>query len=189
MIKKYFTLLFGLVFAAVTAQQAAALPFLTGNITFSGGATLDNDDISLATEVTSWVSPEVQSRSGSFTSVGVGDTVTIKAPWSFASGAVPAFWTVGGFTFDLLGSVIVFQIGDFLSVRGTGTITAVGFEPTDGVWNFSSQGPGADAEFSFSASNKTVKPVQPVPDDGAAVALLGIGFIGLEIIRRRFARA
>src|SRR5207244_1971433 len=93
----------------------------------------------------------VVSRSGSFTSVPVGATVTMTAPWNFGFGR-PALWSVGGFTFDLTTSIITQQGNGFLAVSGTGTISGNGFVPTAGTWRFSTQNPPANNVFSFSAS-------------------------------------
>jgi hypothetical protein len=128
--------------------------------------------------------PTVSSASGHFAwFVGVGDTATFSAPWSFTSG-LAMLWTVDGFTFDLIASSIVFQGGGFLSVSGTGTITGHGFTPTTGSWFFSAQDDPADGVFSFSGGTQG-----SVPDGGATVALLGLALAGIEGIRRKLKRA
>jgi len=129
--------------------------------------------------------PTVQSASGSFAGLdNPPQTATFAFPWVFGSG-VPALWTVGGFTFDLIASHIVSQIGDgFLLVAGTGMITGpAGFDPTRGNWLFSVQDDPADGVFSFSGST------QATPDGGATVALLGLALAGIEGIRRKLMRA
>jgi len=123
--------------------------------------------------------PQVQSHDGSFSGlVTDGDAVTIAFPWSFNSGAVPNFWTVDGFVFNLSSSSITMQGGGSVTVNGTGTISGNGFDLTSGTWSFTTQNPSAHARFSFSASGGTV------PDGGSAVALLGIALVGIECLRR-----
>jgi hypothetical protein len=177
----------GLISCALCVQQAQAVP-ITGAITFAGGVELDTGTVNTATQVTTWLDeggfmPTVQSASGSFAGLD-GATATFAFPWVFGSG-VPALWTVGGFTFDLIASHIVSQIGDgFLLVAGTGMITGpAGFDPTGGNWLFTVQDDPAGGVFSFSGST------QATPDGGATVALLGLALAGIEGIRRKLMRA
>jgi len=172
----------GLIGCALCVQQAQAVP-ITGAITFAGGATLDSVTVNTATQVTGWVDPTVQSVSGSFAGVGVGDSVMFIASWSFNSGPIALFWQVDGFTFNLIASHIVSQGGGFLNVSGTGTITGPGFDATFGTWTFTSQDDGAGGVFSWSGGS------QSLPDGGATVALLGLALAGIEGIRRKLTRA
>ena len=170
----------GLISCALCVQQAQAVP-ISGVITFAGGVTLDTVTVNTAQQVTSWVNPTVQSGSGSFTGLD-GQTATFAFPWSFNSGPIAAFWTVGGFTFHLIASAIVSQMGDgFLTVSGTGTITGNGFHPSNGTWLFSVQ-EASNVVFSFSGSSQA-------PDGGATVALLGLALAGIEGIRRKLMRS
>lgn len=190
----------GLLSTGVFCQQAQAAP-INGNITFAGSVELDTSSAATATGVilNGWHggsttpiagAPQVQSVDGDFaTFVTVGDGTAFASPWSFNSGAVPNFWSVGGFTFDLISSAITSQGGTpgstgFVFVTGTGTASGNGFDPTPGVWRFSTQDPpaGSPPEFSFSASTA-------VPE-GSTVALFGMGMIGLigrHLLRRRAA--
>jgi len=158
---------------------------ITGNITFTGTCTLNTKSAGTATMVTGWHGlgagglPQVMSHDGSFTGlVNDGDAVTIAFPWSFNSGAVPNFWQVDGFVFNLTSSSITMQGGGSVTVAGTGTISGNGFDLTSGTWNFTTQNPSAHARFSFSAATGSV------PDGGSAVALLGIALVGIECLRR-----
>jgi hypothetical protein len=158
---------------------------ITGNITFTGTCTLNTNSAGTATMVTGWHGlgagglPQVMSHDGSFTGlVNDGDAVTIAFPWSFNSGAVPNFWQVDGFVFNLTSSSITMQGGGSVTVAGTGTISGNGFDLTSGTWNFTTQNPSAHARFSFSAATGSV------PDGGSAVALLGIALVGIECLRR-----
>ena len=146
-----------------------------------------NGTADTATQVTTWLDqvgnmPTVQGASGSFAALD-GATATFAFPWVFGSGA-PALWTVGGFTFDLIASSIVSQIGDgFLLVSGTGYISGNGFAPTSSTWFFSTNDDPANGVFSWSGGSESV------PDGGATVALLGLALAGIEGIRRKLMKA
>jgi hypothetical protein len=165
-------------------QHVQAVP-INGDITFDGTVSLDTKSVNTANMVTSWHGlgaggmPQVASVDGDFGAfVKDGDAVTIAFPWSFNSGAVPNFWSVDGFVFNLKSSSITAQGSGSLAVSGTGTITGHGFDLTSGTWNFTTQNPSAHARFSFSSATGAV------PDGGSAVALLGIALVGIEVLRR-----
>jgi hypothetical protein len=166
----------GLIGCVFCVQQAQAVHINGGVITIAGGAQLDNANIDDATQVVSWVDPQVQSVSGNIgLFVSAGQSVTMNS-WTFGSGAT-ALWSVGGFTFDLIASTIVLHDFGILLVSGTGIVTGHG-QTFNGTWMFSTQGPGSGDIFSFSASSN-------VPDGGATVALLGLSLAGIEGIRRK----
>ena len=176
----------GLISCALFVQQAQAVP-ITGAITFAGGVELDSTTVNTATRVTGWLDeggfmPTVQSVSGSFSSVAVGTTTIFTPTWSFNSGPIPLFWSVGGFTFNLIGSHIFFQGGGFLNVVGTGTIIGNGYNPTFGHWSFTVQDDASNGVFSFSGGTT-------VPDGGRTVALLGLALAVIEGIRRKLRNA
>ena len=178
-----------LVIAIITCglfcQHVQAVP-ITGNITFTGTCSLNTKSASTATMVTGWHGlgagglPQVASHDGSFNGIVTdGDAVTIAFPWSFNSGAVPNFWRVDGFVFNLTTSSVSMQGGGAVAVAGTGTISGNGFDLTSGTWSFTTQNPSAHSRFSFSAAAG-----QAVPDGGSGVALLGIALVGIECLRR-----
>ena len=158
---------------------------IEGSITFSGGATLDTGNANTAHAVTSFKNTVVQSVSGDFdTFINELDPATFAASWVFdPSTPTSALWTVGGFTFDLLTSTVDARGGGSLTVSGTGTISGNSFDPTSGTWMFTTQNPGANGTFSFSASGLSV------PDGGSAVALLGLALMGIEVLRRKLKAA
>ena len=180
----------GLISCALCVQQAQAVPLpITGAITFAGGVTLNSGSVNTASQVLTWLDeggdmPTVQSGSGSFAGLD-GQTATFAFPWSFNSGPIAAFWTVGGFTFNLIASTIISQMGDgFLAVSGTGTISGNGYATTTGVtWNFTVQDDASNGVFSFSGGSEAI------PDGGPTVALLGLALAGIEGIRRKLMRA
>lgn len=175
----------GLISCALFTSRTQAVP-INGSINFAGGVELDTGTVNTATEVISWLDqnghlPTVDSRDGDFTIVPDGSTTTFHAPWTFTSGTVPSFWTVGGFTFDLAESHIVVQGGGFLDVAGEGFVSGNGFTATFMEWRFTTQDPpaGNPPVFSFSASTNSV------PDSGSTVALLGLVLVGVETLRRK----
>jgi hypothetical protein len=169
----------GLLSSALVCQQAQAAG-IDGAITIKGGAVFDTGDINTANSVTDFQNTVVESRDGDFVPfVAVGAAVTMAEPWVFDPSTVTAgLWSVGGFTFDLDASTIIFQGFGFLSVEGTGTVSGNGFDPTDGIWRFTSQAPSAAGVFSFSASTA-------VPEGGLTVGLLGLALVAVEGLRRK----
>ena len=171
--------------AALVASEARAV-MLDGAITFAGGAKFDTNSLATATRVILFKSVKVMSEDGDFSAfVNDDDAVAMAVPYIFTpSTPTPGLWSVGGFTFDLDGSVVVLQNADFLLISGTGTITGNGFDPTPGTWSFTAQSPKANGVFSFSSSDGF-----PAPDGGSTVALLGFGLTCVWMIRRKFVTA
>jgi PEP-CTERM motif len=173
----------------ILCQHAQAAGPMVGDVTFAGSVSLDSTTVNNATMVTAWHGlaagdlPQVQSRDGDFaTFISRGDGTTFHAPWSFNSlSTISGFWTVDGFTFDLLNSHITNQGGSpgsgFVTVVGTGTVSGHGFDPTAGTWSFTTQDPSASSQFSFSASTA-------VPEPGT-LTLLAVGAGGLISSRKR----
>ena len=175
------------VLAAALVTSGAQAAMVNGAITIAGGAIFDTDSLATATRVNTFVDVTVQSEDGDFAGfVADGDSVTMGVPYIFTpSTPTPGLWSVGGFTFDLDGSVVVLQNADFLIITGTGTLKGNGFDATEGTWRFTAQSPSADGVFSFSASGD----FNGVPDGGSTVALLGLGLTGVWMIRRKFVTA
>src|SRR5580698_1164886 len=130
------------------AGVAQAVP-ISGDITFAGGVELNTASAGTATEVLAWTGPGgsglpvVISDDGSFSGVAPGTTATFTSPWFFNSGAVASLWSVGGFTFNLTSSKIVFQGGSpaGVLVDGVGAIMGNGLSPEAMSWSFSTSDP------------------------------------------------
>lgn len=168
---------------AIVLSGTASASQIQGSITFNGGITLDTATVSTATTVTSWVSPIVQSSDGDFAGLN-GTAVSLYAPWTFNTPApgIVDFWQVGGFHFDLTSSSIAYQGLTSLIVQGTGVIYGNRFDPTTGVWNFSTQNPSAGGTFSFSAATTAV------PEGGTTALLAGAAMIIFAAIGSRRSR-
>jgi hypothetical protein len=180
--------------ALALTQTLQAIP-VTGNIGFTGAATLNTSSAATATGVITWLSPVVNLTSGSFTVIPNTTPVTFASPWLFAAGASP-FWSVsfGGetFVFNLLSSSITSQGGiagssGFVIVNGTGTVSGSGntaYSATTMSWSFSTQDPkisGNPDAWTFSASTASV-----VPDGGSTALLLGAALSSLTLLKRKF---
>jgi hypothetical protein len=170
------------------ASNANAVP-IQGSITFSGGVQLNGTSAGNSTQVISWLTengqaPRVSSTSGSFESVAINTFATFTNGYNFNTVGPFLLWQVGGFTFTLAQSNIVFQGPGFVSVQGFGVLSGNGFDPTQGIWRFTSQDPsaGAPPTFSFSASTAAL------PEGGATLAMLGLGLAGIEGLRRKLRR-
>lgn len=179
--------LFGAFSAALLAANLSLAAPITGSLDFSGGAKFDGTTLGSATQVLTWTSVNVTPMGvtpGSVldTTINPGDSVLMLGPWAFTSG-VAGLWSVGGFTFDLATSGIIAQTNDFLSVKGYGTASGNGYDPTPGVWFFTSQGAGiGEGNFSFSAATKVTN---TVPDGGTTSILFGAALIGLAAGAKR----
>ena len=182
----------GFISCALLSQSAQAAGLISGDITFAGTVTLDTASAGTATKVTAWHGlsttpssglPQVQDAEGDFaTFITAGDGVLFHAPWSFNSGAIASFWSVDGFTFDLLSSSIASpRPSDAVTADGVGTISGHGFDPTPGTFHFTTQNPSADAQFSFSASGEAVPEPMTIVSFLSGSSLLG----AFLFIRRR----
>jgi hypothetical protein len=172
-------------------QISQAVP-ITGNIGFTGGLTYNTGDSASATQVTSWISPQVTLDSGGFAGIPSG-TAAMFTPliWNFNT-AVPIlnFWSVGGFTFELLSSYVGSQGGTpgvsaYVDVNGTGIVSGNGFTPTLMSFNLTSQDPKGSVNpdgWTFSASSASVG---SVADGGSTVLLLGLALTGVALMMRK----
>ena len=162
-------------------QSIQAVP-ITGSLNFTGQAVLNSSSVNTATAETSWVGPLLTgSSSGSFSGVASNSAVLMAIyTWNFntLSASVSGFWSVGGFSFQLLSSHIVSQGSGSLSVSALGMVTASGFDATMMQWNFSAKDAGGSPPtFAWSATT--------VPDGGATVILLGIALFGVALLKRK----
>ena len=174
-------------FAALVLSSTASAVRINGTIGFTGGASLNNADLSLATQVVEWDTTKVSViHTGDFSGIVTGTDVILWKPWNLDTAApgITNFWKVGDFSFDLTSSTRYYDPAGlgFLAASGYGWIKKAGFENTEGTWSFSTQNPGAGNLFTFSASGAAV------PDGGATVALLGVSLLGLHGLRRKFSK-
>lgn len=192
-----------LIIAAVAAvcgmSGIARAVSISGDITFAGGIELNTSSAGTATEVLAFTgpggsgNPTVISSDGSFSGIAAGSTATFASDWFFNSGAVNSLWSVGGFTFDLTSSHIVFQGGSpaIVGVDGIGAVMGNGESPEAMTWSFSTSDPGAAGAngkliFSFEvAGGTTGGGSATVPDGGTTAMLLGLGILGLGLVKKQ----
>jgi hypothetical protein len=185
--KSILVLLASALLSSICVPQAQAVP-ITGAVTFTGGVTF-NSSLPTATTATAWSNTIVQDVDGDFAAGGLthGTSATFAKPWVFIN-STPKLWTAGGFSFDLDPGATVTHLQvimngkpiDFLTIAGTGTINSTNpaFDPTPGIFTFSTQTPSSRGIFSFSAGTEA-------PDGGSVVAMLGFALAGIESVRRR----
>jgi hypothetical protein len=164
----------------LVGRQACATQ-IQGNINFGGVVTFDTMSLATATTVDLWNLSYVLQRQGDFIPyTSFQQSVTMSSsPWVFdPSAALPSFWMVGGFTFDLTSAVVVTQSNFFLNIQATGTLTGNGFDPTPAIYSFTaSRADGGNANtFSFQSTTTAV------PEAGAT-ALFAIGALAVGLSR------
>ncbi len=174
---------------------------ITGKVNFTGSANLDSTNLATATRVISWADTATTfGNTGSFAGVPANTPTMFANNWTFATPPITfiqPFWQFtspgGNFQFNLFTSSVVMQTSQFLFVQGSGILTGTNaggmpFTPTAGRWAFSiqdsAQGGGGTFTFSFSADTSA-----NVPEGGSAIALLGLGLVVVEVLRRKLATA
>jgi hypothetical protein len=174
--------------AGFVCGQAQATQ-IHGMLNIAGTAKFNTTSLATATSVVSFSSVTVGGgNTGDFVGIATGTAVAMASPYIFnPSTGTPMLWSVGGFTFDLQSSTINTQNSNFLTISGTGIITGPGFDPTPGVWAFTSQNASGRPHdtFTFSA---TTEAVPNVPDGGMTVTLLGAALVGLAGLRAKFGK-
>ena len=187
---------------AVALTQSVQAVSITGAMAFAGQVTYDNSSPGNATQVTSWTSTYVSSDSGTFAApspfavkTGPSSAVTFThTAWSFnTSSPISDFWSVGGFTFQLLSSFVVSQggtpgVNGFVVVDGTGIVSGNGYTPTTMSWSFTSQDLGSGTSpkrWTFNSTANSTSGPATVPDSGMTAMLLGIALSGVVLLKKK----
>src|SRR5437764_15469294 len=167
-------------------SSAQATP-ITGMLNIGGTATFNTNSLATATSATFADVLVLGGNSGDFAGFAVG-TPVVMASYTFDPSTITnGLWSVNGFTFNLLTSTVTDRTATNLSVSGTGIITGPpGFDPTPGMWPFTSQNAGGRPHDTFSFSANTEGGA--VPDGGMTLALLGAGLMGLAAFRAKFGK-
>ncbi|HXD01597.1 MAG TPA: hypothetical protein VN048_19835 [Verrucomicrobiae bacterium] len=177
-----FTLVMGLL--AAGGANAVGASFITGDIQFNGGATLNTGDLATATAFTSIFGPGGPStmpqvlgggtQTGDYATVPDGTLVSFST-FTFAVNApVTPLWafTVGAtsYSFDATSVTVAYQSSYFLDIVGTGVAHITGFNDTSGVWEVTDTGAGGTPVFTFGAA--TDLSGNPMPEPSTTALLL-----------------
>lgn len=167
--------------------SAHALPFIEGEISFSGEAAFNNNDLTLATSVT-FGGVIVTSASDDYATAGFGfPTPASWTDFDFAPfSSVSPLWSIAvgpTASFDASSLTTHNATATNLTIGGSGVAYMGGYDPTPGNWIITGNTLGGGT-FSFSATTDAA----PVPDGGITLILLGLGLSTLAI-GRRFVKA
>jgi len=180
----------------LAVTQVHAVP-IAGNIGFTGQLTLNSSSPATATAVTSWINTAVNGDSGVF---GTGlfaialNTPVLMTPltWNFTTTTpIPNFWSVGGFTFELLSSFVLKQgatpgVNGFVDINGTGIVSGNGYDPTVMSYNLTTSDPFAGSgptTWTFQASGTSTGP--NVADGSSTAMLLGLALTSVAWMKRK----
>lgn len=204
---KYIGMLAGAILASTVAlqqAQATPLPLISGSISFSGIATVNNAVLANATSFTS-IQGGVADDSGAYAVIPhsiFGPTVIVKDALSggtatggtIASPGLMSLYTFNPaqasitplWSFDYLGVNYSFNATsvtasfnatlNIWNIGGSGLAHIGGYQDTYGTWNAGVGASGTSFWFGSSAA---------VPDGGLTVALLGGALVALQAFRRK----
>ncbi len=166
--------------AVLAASMSASAGFINGAITMSGDfAPTGGTNLADATGI-DFLGDDfvIDAATEDFADAGImaGDIGTYN-DFSFDPLTVgTTVWEIAGFSFALESITVMFQNTHFIVLDGRGYLSGNGYEDTFGYWNLT--GNQAGGLFNFSSGANAVS-------EPATLALVGLGFLGLAVARRR----
>jgi len=189
--------LFAIALAPLLGLSSSAIQ-ISGKVDMVGTLNLNDSSLATADSITAFgPATVIPTPNGAF--IGTAGSAVTFTPFSWNPSSTPVIplWTFtsGGWTYDFVLNNISFvsQNSNFLNLAGNGVLDIDGlgspYEDTPGSWTFTVTSAGPDVDFRFGfVSSTAASPGQEVPDAGSTVALLGAALLGLERVRRLYAR-
>lgn len=178
----------GIIGLSLAVLPVKAATYISGQIAFTGGATL-NGSAASATALTSFFGPLGPGMGGPTVLLANGDysgipndTAVTFNPFTFNPAPLSSFqlWSVnvGGtvYSFDVTSLSVVFQNANFVNIQGTGIANITGFNPTPGNWRVTLGGFDGFPVFTFGS-------VASVPEPSTSALVLGAGLM-MFVFRR-----
>jgi hypothetical protein len=163
-----------LTFGLIGSAQAS---FIQGQLDIGGTADIVREDGKYVSidYLEGPDAPYVAYATGDYAAANINrfDAVSVLDPINFLAILLPVtIWGIGDFEFSLE----MITVNDGTTVGGRGTISAAGFDDTDGFWSLTSQG-SDNGRFSFSSTTTVPEP--------SVIALMTLGLFGLGFARRK----